>query len=57
MSEEEIYSTANTRLGLYRQTGMRVGNYILSPKWLKEEKEDRPGLVDPLEYYLSKTQG
>lgn len=57
MSEEEIYSTANTRLGLYRQKGMRVANYILSPKWLKEEKEDRPGLVDPLEYYLSKPQG
>lgn len=57
MSKEELFKTANTRLGLYRQAGMQVANYVLSPKWLSEEKEDRPGLVDPLEYYLAKIHG
>ena len=53
-SEEEIYATANTRLGLYRQAGQRTVNYILNPKLLATGKGDRPGLVDPLKYYLSR---
>ncbi|WP_259295369.1 reverse transcriptase domain-containing protein, partial [Faecalicoccus pleomorphus] len=51
-SDEQIYSVANTRLGLYRQTGMRVANFLLNPEVLAIGKEDRPGLVNPLTYYL-----
>lgn len=51
-TDEEIYKVANTRLGLYRQCGMNVINYVLSPKLLAMEKANRPGLVNPLEYYL-----
>ena len=51
-SDEQIYSVANTRLGLYRQTGMRVVNFLLNPEVLSIGKEDRPGLVNPLTYYL-----
>ena len=49
---EDIYAVANTRLGLYRQCGMRTVNFILSPKVLAIGKGDRPGLVNPLKYYL-----
>ena len=51
-SDEQIYSVADTRLGLYRQTGMRVVNFLLNPEVLSIGKEDRPGLVNPLTYYL-----
>ena len=51
-SEEEIYKCANTRLGWYRRSGLDVVNFILSPKVLSKEKRDRPGLVNPLNYYL-----
>lgn len=51
-SKEDIYKCANTRLGWYRRSGMIVVNYLLSPKVLATKKKDRPGLVNPLEYYL-----
>ena len=51
-SEGDIYKCANTRLGWYRRSGMNVVNYILSPKVLGNKKGDRPGLVNPLDYYL-----
>lgn len=51
-SEEEIYKCANTRLGWYRRSTMNIVNFILSPKVLAIKKGDRPGLVNPLEYYL-----
>lgn len=51
-SEEEIYKIANSRLGWYKRCGMNVVNYLLNPKVLAIKKEDRPGLVNPLEYYL-----
>ena len=51
-SDEEIYKCANTRLGWYRRSGLDVVNFILSPKVLSKEKRDRPGLVNPLNYYL-----
>lgn len=54
-TDEEIYSTANTRLGLYRQCGMKTVNYLLSPKVLEMENRGKPGLINPLNYYLSKT--
>ena len=51
-TEEDIYKVANSRLGLYRQCGMNVINFIISPKVLAIQKAERPGLVNPLEYYL-----
>ena len=49
---EDIYKVANSRLGIYRQCGMNVINFILSPTVLAIRKANRPGLVNPLEYYL-----
>ena len=55
-----IYQAAMTRLGWYRQCGMSVFNYLLSPKVLAMPKVDRtdknksrPGLVDPYALYQS----
>ena len=50
--DERIYSVANTRLGLYRRTQLPVVNFLLNPDVLSISKEDRPGLVNPLAYYL-----
>ena len=50
--EEDIYKCANSRLGWYRRSGLDVVNFILSPAVLGKEKGDRPGLVNPLNYYL-----
>lgn len=54
--EESIYKVANSRLGWFKRCGMDVVNYILSSKVLSlpNKKENRPGLVIPLDYYLSK---
>ena len=54
ISDERIYSTANTRLGLYRQANGNTINFLLSPKVLSMKSKDRPGLINPLEYYQSK---
>lgn len=54
ISDERIYSTANTRLGLYRQANGNTINFLLSPKALSMKSKDRPGLINPLEYYQSK---
>lgn len=51
-TEEDIYKVANSRLGLYRQCGMNVINFIISPTVLAIRKANRSGLVNPLEYYL-----
>lgn len=53
MTDEEIYKVANSRLGWYRRSGMYVVNYLLNPKILAKKTKERPGLVNPLEYYLS----
>lgn len=53
-SEEDIHKVANTRLGWYKRSTGHVINFLLSPKILGISKADRPGLVDPLEYYLSR---
>ena len=57
MTDEAIFKVVNSRLGLYRRCGMDVVNYLLSPKVLSlpNKKENRPGLVDPLAYYLRNT--
>ncbi|BET20710.1 group II intron reverse transcriptase/maturase [Solobacterium moorei] len=54
ISDERIYSTANTRLGLYRQANGNTIKFLLSPKVLSMKSKDRPGLINPLEYYQSK---
>lgn len=56
LSDESILKVANSRLGWYRQCGGDVVNYLLSPKVLAIAQKDRPGLVDPLAYYLSRMQ-
>lgn len=54
-TDEEIFMVANTRLGWYRQGGKKIVNYILNAKVLSKpnKKRNRPGLVNPLSYYLS----
>lgn len=52
-SDEEIFKVANSRLGWYRRSGMYVVNYVLNPQILGHKTKDRPGLVDPLAYYMS----
>lgn len=52
ITDEDIYATANTRLGIYRQAGMKTANYLITPYVLGIRNGDRPGLVNPLEYYL-----
>ncbi len=56
LSDESIFKVANSRLGWYRRGGGDVINYLLSPKVLAIAQKDRPGLVDPLAYYLSRMQ-
>ena len=53
-SDEDIYATANTRLGWYRMCGRRTVGYLLSADLLSKpnKKRNRPGLVNPLLYYL-----
>ena len=53
-TEEDTFKVANSRLGWYRRCGMDVVNYALSPKVLAlpNRKTGRPGLVNPLDYYL-----
>lgn len=52
-NEEDIYKVANSRLGWYKRCSMNVVNFILNPEILKLKTKERPGLVNPLEYYLN----
>ena len=52
-SDEEMLKVANSRLGWYRRSGMYVVNFALNPQILGRKTKGRPGLVDPLSYYLS----
>jgi len=51
-TEEQIYSVANSRLGWYKRANGNVVNFLLNPQILAIKKGKRPGLVNPLEYYL-----
>lgn len=55
-THEQILAVANARQGLYRRANLPIVNFILSPKVLAivNKKKGQPGLVMPLEYYLSK---
>lgn len=50
-SLEAIRQTANSRLGWYRKCGLKTVNFILSPKVLAMRSQERPGLINPLNYY------
>ena len=53
LTDEELFKVANARLGWYRRSGMYVVNFALNPQILGRKTKGRPGLVDPLSYYLS----
>ena len=55
-SHEDFFKAANSRLGLYRKCRLTIFNFALSPKILGQETKDRPGLINPLEYYLKKLE-
>ena len=56
-TDEDIRKVSGSRLGWYRRCGGKTANILLSPKVLAIKRADRPGLVNPLEYYLSKYNG
>lgn len=51
-THEDIFKCANSRLGWYRRSTGNIVNFLLSPTVLGIKKGDRPGLVNPLIYYL-----
>ena len=51
-THDDIFKCANSRLGWYRRSTGNIVNFLLSPTVLGIKKEDRPGLVNPLIYYL-----
>ena len=52
-TDVDIRKVSGSRLGWYRRCGLSTANYLLSPQVLAMKRADRPGLVNPLEYYLS----
>lgn len=51
-SDEKILAVANSSRGWYARAGGNVVNFLLNADILGIRKGDRPGLVNPLEYYL-----
>ena len=51
-THDDIFKCANSRLGWYRRSTGNIVNFILAPTVLGIKKGDRPGLVNPLIYYL-----
>ena len=51
-TDEQIFSVANTRLGWYRSESNQIITFLLNADIRAIRKGDRPGLVNPLEYYL-----
>jgi len=54
---EMVLGVANARQGWYRRAKLLIVNFLISPEILSlpNKKEERPGLVDPLAYYLRNT--
>lgn len=52
---EEIFKVANARRGLYRQCQGKTVSYLLGPTILGRQTKERPGLVNPLDYYLARS--
>ncbi len=57
ISPERIKGVANARQGWYRKAKLPIVSFLISPGILSlpNKKENRPGLIDPLAYYLSNT--
>ena len=53
LEEKRLLSVANARQGWYRMATIRDINFLLNPMILGKKTKSRPGLVDPLVYYLS----
>ena len=51
--EKRLLSVANARQGWYRMATIRDINFLLNPTILGKKTKSRPGLVDPLAYYLN----
>lgn len=54
IEDDKILGIENARKGLYKMSTHIIINYLISPKILAMKKGDRPGLVNHLQYYLSK---
>ena len=54
---ERVRGVANARQGWYRRAKLPIVNFLITPEVLSmpNKKENRPGLVDPLAYYLRNT--
>ena len=52
-----VWGVANARQGWYRRAKLPIVNFLITPEILStpNKKENRPGLVDPLAYYLRNT--
>ena len=48
-----ILIAGNSRRGLYRRANLPCVKWLISNKMLETPTKDRPGLVNPLKYYLS----
>ena len=53
LEEKRLLSVANARQGWYRMATIRDINFLFNPTILGKKTKSRPGLVDPLAYYLS----
>ena len=53
IEDEKIYSAANSRKGWFPRSNGDTVNFLITPVILATRKKDRPGLIDPLKYYLS----
>jgi group II intron reverse transcriptase/maturase len=51
--KKRLLNVANARQGWYRMATIRDINFLLNPEILGRKTKDRPGLIDPLAYYLS----
>ena len=51
-TDGQIYSVSNSRLGWYKRANGNVVNFLINEDILAIRKGERPGLVNPLRYYL-----
>ncbi len=54
---ERVRGVASARQGWYRRAKLPIINFLITPEILAmpNKKENRPGLIDPLAYYLRYT--
>ena len=51
-TDDQIHSVASSRLGWYKRATGNIVSFLLNADILAIRKGDRPGLVNPLRYYL-----